>query len=189
MRLDRRQTRTGMSASGILKRYTNSESATRPRNSFERTTSDSISSTATRARVESGPPCSRMTACWTRTQRLAKHTSPIVHHETFICKATDANYALKEDYLDGGRNTQIAMCPTAHRFHRKDHYVHCSKVAGFHKDDWSLSSLDQIFARNPQKSVSVRPRLPYLSFVLLTLVHQSQIDTNLAAVCCQGNSC
>ncbi|KAJ0126777.1 RecQ helicase TLH3 [Fusarium oxysporum f. sp. albedinis] len=46
------------------------------------------------------------------------------------------------------------MCPTAYRFHRKDHYVHCSKVAGFHKDDWSLSSLDQIFARNPQKSVS-----------------------------------
>jgi hypothetical protein len=74
MRLGTPRTRTGMSVSGTCRKCTSSESATRPKSSSERITSDSISSTATRAPVESGPTCWRMPVCWKKTQLPGKST-------------------------------------------------------------------------------------------------------------------
>jgi hypothetical protein len=103
-----------MSVRDIFKRYTNSESATRPRSSFERTTSDSMSSTATRARVESGPPCSRMPACWKRTQRLGRCTCPTLYDTHSTYNVTDVNNASRENYQDDRHNPQIETYLTTH---------------------------------------------------------------------------
>lgn len=59
MRLDTPQTRIGTSGSSTCKRCTSLGNATRPRSFTVRTTSDSISSTATQARAASGPTCLR----------------------------------------------------------------------------------------------------------------------------------
>lgn len=61
--------RTGKSASDIYRTSTSSGSATAPRSSSAQTTSASISSIVTRARVGSGRTCWKMHACWRKSRR------------------------------------------------------------------------------------------------------------------------
>jgi hypothetical protein len=91
-----------MSALGICKRCINSESATRPKSSFERITSDSTSSTVMQAQVETGPTCWRMLACWKRTQHPDKCATWLIHHANLSCNATSVNCTLRADHLARG---------------------------------------------------------------------------------------